>query len=222
MIVTEQYKNILFDLDGTLTDPKVGITKSVIYALSKFNIIENDAELLKSFIGPPLATSFERYYGFTTEQCNNAIKYYREYFSETGIYENTIYSGIENILKELKKLKIQLIVATSKPTIYAKITTDYFKITKYFKHIEGSQLDGKYSDKSELLENILNTYNLNPNKSIMIGDREHDIIGAKNNQIDSIGVGYGYGSKEELTKSGSKYYVNSVSDLADLLLEKNV
>lgn len=221
MLILDKYKNILFDLDGTLTDPKIGITKSVSYALNKFDIIVEDLDTLKKFIGPPLGKSFETFYGMDKEKSEKAIKYYREYFSEKGIFENYLYPGIEKILKELTNRKLLLIIATSKPTVFAKKITNHFNITKYFNYIEGSELDGKMSDKSELIENIINKYNLHKNNTIMIGDREHDIIGAKNNQIDSIGVGYGYGSKEELTKAGAQYYVNSINDLEELLLDNN-
>ena len=220
-MILNKYKNILFDLDGTLTDPKVGITKSVDYALQKMGIIDNDLESLKKFIGTPLTKSFNEYYGFNFQEVEKAIMYYREYFSVTGIYENIIYPGIEYILKELKNRKIKIIVATSKPLIYAKKITDHFNITKYFTNIEGSQLDGKLSDKTELIAYIMQKYNLLPGNTIMVGDREHDIIGAENNEIDSIGVGYGYGSNEELTYSGANYYVNTVNNLTGLLLDED-
>lgn len=220
MLLLEKYENILFDLDGTLTDPKIGITKSVNYALKKFSIIVDDLDTLKKFIGPPLGKSFELFYEMDKQKSEIAISYYREYFSEKGIFENIIYPGISEILQKLQKRKMTIIIATSKPVIFAKRITEHFNITQYFNHIEGSELDGRLSDKSELIKHIITKYKLNINKTLMIGDREHDIIGANNNQIDSIGVGYGYGSKEELYTAGAKYYVETVNDLQELFSEK--
>lgn len=218
MKITTQYFNVLFDLDGTLTDPGVGITKSVQYALRKVNIIENNLKSLEKFIGPPLTESFKIYYGLNEKTVDNAIKYYREYFKKTGIFENEIYPGIESLLKELKRNSIKSVVATSKPKIFSKQITDHFNITQYFTAIEGSFLNGKRSDKSELISYILKKYNFNLQNTIMVGDRKHDIIGAKNNGINSIGVGYGYGTAEELTSNGANFYAKTVNNLTDLLL----
>ena len=213
------YSNILFDLDGTLTDPKVGITKSVQYALNKFGI-KAELENLVSFIGPPLQGSFKEYYGLNEENSKKAVEYYREYFSLYGIYENEVYSEIEDLLQELRNRGATLIVATSKPTKFAKLILEHFKLDQYFDVIKGSNLDGSLSDKTELISYIISEQKMDTKKSIMIGDRKHDIIGAINCGIDSIGVGYGYGTEDELTKAGSTAYVKTVVDLRNLLIEK--
>lgn len=212
------YSNILFDLDGTLTDPKVGITKSVQYALRKFGIAAELDELVP-FIGPPLQGSFMEFYGLCDEDSRKAVKYYRDYFSESGIYENEIYSEIETLLQEIKGKSATLIIATSKPTLFAKQILDHFGIAKYFDVIMGSHLDGSLSDKTELIGHIISAYNVDKQKSVMIGDRKHDILGAKNCGIESIGVGYGYGTKEELLEAGATKYVKSVYELREYLKE---
>lgn len=213
------YSNILFDLDGTLTDPKVGITKSVQYALNKFGI-KAELENLVSFIGPPLQGSFKEYYGLNEENSKKAVEYYREYFALYGIYENEVYSEIEDLLQELRNRGATLIVATSKPTKFEKLILEHFKLDQYFDVIKGSNLDGSLSDKTELISYIISEQKMDTKKSIMIGDRKHDIIGAINCGIDSIGVGYGYGTEDELTKAGSTAYVKTVVDLRNLLIEK--
>ena len=214
------YKNVLFDLDGTLTDPKVGITKSVKYALDKLGIIVDDIDSLKKFIGPPLKESFQNYYGMDDIKADDAIKYYREYFSGNGIFENELYENIEKVLSYLAKNNFTIIVATSKPRIFAEKIINHFNLTKYFLAIEGSELNGTRSDKGELIFYILNKYNLSAMHSIMIGDREHDIRGANKNSIDSIGVGYGYGTEEELVNSGAKYFVKNIDELSEILKKK--
>lgn len=208
-----KYKNILFDLDGTLTDPKVGITKSVQYALKKFNIKADNLDELISFIGPPLADSFMEFYGFSEEQAKKAIDYYREYFREQGIFENQIFDGIKELLGNLNSQERTLILATSKPTIFAKKILEHFGIYKYFDFICGSNLDGTRSDKTEIIGYILQEMNLNKEETVMIGDRKFDIIGASNNQIASIAVGYGYGSEEELREFGPTHFVTTVEEL---------
>lgn len=217
----EKYKNILFDLDGTLTDSKIGIIKSVSYALEKFDIVVEDVHSLEKFIGPPLGESFTLYYGMENQQLETAIKYYREYFSQKGIFENNLYPGVEKILRDLKCQNKKVILATSKPLVFAEQIVNYFNVSHYFNIIEGSKLDGGLSQKSELIAYILEKYTLDKHNSIMIGDRKHDVIGAQTNQMDSVGVGYGYGSKEELMRAGAVYYVSSVNSLHDLLLNRN-
>ena len=221
MPLIDKYKTLLFDLDGTLTDPKIGITKSVKYALNKMGINNVATESLVKFIGPPLGESFTKYYGFDKEQADFAIRYYREYFSETGIFENTIYVGIDSLLHELQEKTIKLIVATSKPTVYARIICEHFSILQYFTEIEGSELDGRLSKKSELIGYIVKKHCIDKDKVLMIGDREHDVIGANNNNIKSIGVGYGYGSREELEASGATYYVSTIKEVSNLLIGKS-
>ncbi|MFB7142250.1 HAD family hydrolase [Gottfriedia sp. NPDC056225] len=219
----DKYKIILFDLDGTLSDPKVGITKSVQYALEKMEIIEPDLDKLECFIGPPLQESFAEYYNFDQPKIQKAIEFYRERFTEKGMFENELYSNISSLLKSLKDHQYILVVATSKPTVFSEKILNYFKIDQYFDFIVGSNLDGTRSSKTEIIQYIIDQYDeFDLDNFIMIGDRKHDIIGANNTGIDSIGVTYGYGSVEELNKANSTNIVKNVDELKELLLGKLV
>lgn len=211
-------RNVLFDLDGTLTDPKVGITRSVQYSLAKLGIEEADAEQLTAFIGPPLWESYEKYYGFDEAKANSAVSFYREYFSREGIFENSLYDGIEALLSRLNERGLRLFIATSKPTVFSTRIAEHFGIAKHFESIEGSELDGRLSNKAELIAHILEKRGLEGEETIMVGDREHDIRGAKANGLESAGVGYGYGSREELEKAGATYFAGTVAELEGLLL----
>lgn len=212
-------KYILFDLDGTLTDPMVGITKSVKYALEKFNINVDTLEELCKFIGPPLKDSFMDFYNFSEEEAERGVEYYRERYSTKGIYENLVYEAIELLLKKLKENNKVLIVATSKPTVFAKQIIEHFELNEYFNYTCGSNLDGTRSKKAEVIEYALNAAGVkDKSEAIMIGDRKHDIIGAKSLNIDSIGVLYGYGNVEELKSSGADYIVENVESLERLLI----
>lgn len=212
------YDTLLFDLDGTLTDPKPGITKSVQYALARFNIDVPDLDILAPFIGPPLAESFHNYYGFTPEQAQQAIAYYREYFAETGLYENAVFPGIPALLADLRASNKHLLVATSKPTIFAERILSHFDLAHYFELIAGSELDGTRIDKAEVIAYALASLPTPAyQNAIMIGDRKHDIIGAQQNGLPSIAVTYGYGSYEELQDQQPTHLVDSVSNLATLL-----
>ncbi|MCL6457863.1 MAG: HAD family hydrolase [Gorillibacterium sp.] len=215
------YATILFDLDGTLTDPKQGITKSVQYALKKLNIIEEDLDKLEAFIGPPLMDSFMEEYALTEVEAKQAVAYYREYFKEKGIYENELYAGIPQLLESLCNQGRQLIVATSKPTVFAEIILKYFQIDKYFTWVCGSNLDGTLVDKTEIIQYILEQKNCQKEATIMIGDRKFDLIGAHNNRIASIAVGYGYGSEEELLNSNPTHYIKTIQELENILSLRN-
>ena len=213
------YKVVLFDLDGTLSDPKVGITKSVQYALHRMGIDEPDIDKLECFIGPPLQDSFAEYYNFDESQTIMAIDLYRERFKEKGMFENELYTNIPFLLKSLKEQGTSLVVATSKPTIFAKEILEYFNFDQYFELVVGSNLDGSRTAKTEIIQYILDRYKeYQLNDFIMIGDRKHDIIGAINTGIDSIGVAYGYGSLEELTISNPTHIVRTVNELTDILV----
>jgi len=211
------YINILFDLDGTLTDPYLGISNAVKYSLKKFNIIDNDEKKLKLFIGPPLQKSFMEYYGFDKNKSKIAVEYYREYYFEYGLYENKIYDNIENILKIINGKNKNCILATSKVTDIANKILKYFKINNYFYDIVGSNLDGTLVEKEDIIKYIIEKYNLNKNETIMIGDRKYDIIGANRNNIHSIGVTYGYGSKEELKEVKPTYFCENVMDIIKII-----
>jgi len=212
------YKFVLFDLDGTLSDPKIGITNSINFALAKMKREKQSIDFLQKFIGPLLINTFQDDFGMTKTEANIALTHYRECFAATGLYENFLYQGIDELLEELYLRKTKIILATSKPKYYAEKILVYFNIFKYFYVVEGSELNGERVDKTELIKYILETYKIDKNEAIMIGDRKHDIIGAKNNNIDSISVGYGYGSEGELADSKSTYNVKTVKELAKLLL----
>ena len=215
----KDYEYILFDLDGTLTDPKEGITKSVAYALESFGIHVEDLDSLCKFIGPPLKESFMVYYELDDAQGDQAVEKYRERFAVTGLFENKVYPGIREMLELLKEQGKTLLVATSKPSIYARQILEHFDLMKYFTFLSGSELDGTRVDKAEVI-----TYALQENKIqdlskvIMIGDREHDIIGANKNGIDSVGVLYGYGCREEFEKNHASYVAKQGEELKEIFL----
>lgn len=215
----KNYKYILFDLDGTLTDPAVGITTSVAYALKKFGIVVDDITQLNHFIGPPLLDSFMECYGFSEEKAYTAIEYYRERFRDTGIYENRVYDGVENMLEALKKSGREIILATSKPEPFAREILRHFSLEKYFVYAAGSNLDGTRTAKAEVIEYALESVGVEDKTSaVMIGDRKHDIIGAQKTGLDSIGVLFGYGSREELEAAGATYIVETVVDISKLIM----
>ena len=209
-------KNILFDLDGTLTDPKSGITRCIAFALEKMD--KAVPVNLDWCIGPPLRESFSKILGTREDSIiEYALKLYRERFKAKGMFENHIYSGVDELLKILKNKDCQLYVATSKPYVFAREIVKYFKIDHYFNKIYGSNLDGSFGDKADLIKNILKCECLNEAETVMIGDREHDIIGAKRNGVLSIGVLWGYGSIEELSKQNPNWIVADINGLVECL-----
>lgn len=214
----KKYETVLFDLDGTLTDPGEGITNSVSYALEKFGINVEDKRELYRFIGPPLMYSFSHFYSFSEDDAKKAIGYYREYYSKTGIFQNRIYDGIKELLSDLKKSGKKLIVATSKPEHFAKIVLECFDITKYFDYIAGASMDESRSEKAEIMEYAIKTCNIDASKAVMIGDRHFDIDGAKLFGMDSIGVLFGYGTKIELEEAGATYIADSADEIRKILL----
>ncbi len=213
------YRKILFDLDGTLTDSGPGIINSVSYALNKYGIRANNEELT-AMIGPPLQQSFQIIYGFSNEKASEAVEYYREYFREKGMFENQLYPGITEMLKELFENNRQLYLATSKPTVFARQILQHFKIEYLFDQVVGSNLDGSRVVKPEIIGAVSElTGGLSRDETVMVGDREHDIIGAKAHELDTIAVTYGYGSLEELKSVQPTVVVSSVAELSELLLE---
>ncbi|AGY76702.1 MULTISPECIES: HAD-IA family hydrolase [Clostridium] len=215
-----KYKYILFDLDGTITESKEGITKSVQYALKKFGIIVESLDLLEKFIGPPLKYSFSEYFGFDENKSLEAVQYYREYFEKKGIMENKVYDHIEDLLKQLKELKLKLIIATSKPTKFSNIILNNFNLTSYFDAIVGSNMNGTRCTKGEVIKHVLEKYRINSDEAVMIGDRKYDMIGARQNNMDSIGVTYGYGSLEELKNENPTYIADSVMDILNKVTQQ--
>ncbi len=213
------YELILFDLDGTLTDPGEGITNSVAYALNKFDIQVKDKTSLNKFIGPPLIDSFMNFYGFSFERAKQAVAYYREYFTVKGIFENLVYDGIEDMLNVLKSSGKRLCVATSKPEPFAKIILEHFNLAHYFEYIAGATLDETRTKKNEVIEYALEQCGFTGReKAVMVGDREHDVIGAQKCSLDCIGVLFGYGSREELEVAGAKYIAETVGDISSFIV----
>ena len=208
------YNTILFDLDGTISDPGIGITNSVSYALEKFNIKVKDRTELYKFIGPPLQESFAKFYNFNQEQCEKAVSYYREYFKKRGIYENVLYDGMEQLLKTLHESGKKVILATSKPEIFAVDILKYFKIKQYFDYAAGATLDSTRNRKADVILYALEQCEISDLSSVvMIGDREYDIYGAREVGIDSIGVLYGYGDRTELQDAGATRMVETVDEI---------
>ena len=208
---------LLFDLDGTLTDPMVGITSSVQYALEKFGVRVRYLKELIPFIGPPLAESFQKFYGFSKEDAERAIQYYREYYAPKGIFENEVYEGISEMLAHLTEAGFTLLVATSKPTVFAKKVLKHFGIEDYFSFVGGSELDGSRTKKAEVISYILKICGIRAKEAIMIGDRRHDIEGGKACGLESVGVLYGYGTEQELTEAGADHIIRTVAELEDYL-----
>lgn len=213
----KNYEVVLFDLDGTLVDNGLGIINSVIYSLKKFGIEVEERESLNKFVGPPLHKSYEEFYGFSPEKAMQAVEYYREYYRDKGIFEVTVYDGIENLLKSLKDKGKILAVATSKPEVFAKRILVHIGLDKYFAVIAGANLDGTRTQKSEVVEYALKSCNVTDlSKTVIIGDREHDVYGANAVGIDSIGVTFGYGDRAELENAGANYIVDSADELIQL------
>ena len=210
----KNYKYILFDLDGTLTDPAVGITTCVAYALKKFGIEVDDISMLNHFIGPPLLDTFMEDYGFSKEKAQTAIDYYRERFRTKGLYENVVYDGVFEMLEALKKGGREIILATSKPEVFAKRILERFDLAKYFDFVAGATLDESRNKKGDVIRYALDLAGVEDlSEVIMIGDREQDVLGAKENHIDSLGVLYGYGDREEHMAAGADHIAEKVEDI---------
>ncbi|HCD46183.1 MAG TPA: phosphoglycolate phosphatase [Lachnoclostridium sp.] len=209
---------LLFDLDGTLTDPKEGITKSVQYSLRHFGIEVENLDDLCCFIGPPLKDSFMEYYGFSEEQARKAIDIYREYFSENGLYENKAYEGVLDVLQSLLKAGKKLYVASSKPEVFVRMILKHFELDSCFLFMGGAGMDETRVKKADVIRYVLKECGITDlDKTVMIGDRKHDVLGAKEIGIDSVGVLYGYGSRQELTEAGADVLAETIFDLQNLL-----
>lgn len=215
-------KYLLFDLDGTLTDSKLGVCTCVQYALDSFGIREPDLDKLECFIGPPLQNSFMEFYQMDEAQAHAAIAKYRERYRDKGIFENSLYEGIPAMLRTLHAEGMVLAVASSKPEVFVRQILEHFKIAKYFRVIVGSELDGTRSDKgevvSEALRRLFDGMPIERNQVYMIGDRKFDVEGAHSLGVECVGVTYGYGSMEELKGAKSDYIVRSVEELRRFLL----
>ncbi len=200
------YQYLLFDLDGTLTDSRPGIVNSIMYALEQMGIKVEDPEELNPFIGPPLPESFREFYGMNPEECTKGVAFYRERYGTVGLFENSVYDGIEDLLKELKAQGKKLLVATSKPEVYSLQILKHFGIYDYFDFVAGATMDNSRSKKADVINYALEGMQVtDKSQAVMIGDRKQDIVGAQAMGLDSIGVAFGYGGVEELTQAGATY-----------------
>ncbi len=212
------YKTVLFDLDGTISDPALGITNAIMYALERFQIRVEERSSLYPFIGPPLGESFEKYYHFDEEETARAVAYYREYYADRGLYENTLYDGIERLLSQIRDSGRYIVLATSKPEEFSEKILEHFRIREYFDFVAAATLDGRRTTKTEVIAYALEACGITDLRStVMIGDRKYDILGAKATGLDSIGVLYGYGSREELQEAGADRIAENVADIMALL-----
>lgn len=215
----KKYSYVFFDLDGTLTDPFEGITRSVWRSLAHFGIEVSDRTELRKFIGPPLRDSFVRFYSIPKDRVDEAIAVYREYFSVKGLFENELYGGVRELLSGLCDKGVKIVLATSKPEVYARRITEFFAIDKYFYRQCGATLDGSIDTKGEVIAYALRECGASPCDVLMVGDRSHDIIGARECGVDAVGVLWGYGTREELDGAGAVAVYSSVAEITEALGE---
>lgn len=212
-------KNILIDLDGTLTDPKVGITTSARYGLAKVGHPIPESENIDWIIGPPLKASLAKILNVDVNNvlADQALLGYRERFAVTGLFENHVFDDVAETLEALKNKGYRLFLATAKPEVYARQILDHFDLLQYFEYPYGSELNGERTNKGDLIAYILKKEQLNPDECLMVGDREHDIFGARHNGIETIAVEYGYGSKQELDQALPKARIQKFSDILNMI-----
>lgn len=214
-------KYLLFDLDGTLTDPAEGITNSVAYALEKFDIKITDRRELFPYIGPPLTNSFMQYHGLDRSQAEIALKHYREYFSQKGMFENVLYDGIATLLDKLRADGYTLLIATSKPEEFTVQILRHFSLDGYFNFVAGNTLDENRPTKGSVIAYLREQYpDIDSRNALMIGDRKYDVEGARENGLSSVGVLYGYGSREELMTAGATAVVSGLTELYETIRQK--
>lgn len=213
-------KYILFDLDGTLTESAPGIINSIKHTYEHYGITDYNETELSKFVGPPLIESFMCYCGFSREKASEAVDVYREYFSTKGLFENAVYDGIPECLGTLKNAGCRLAVATSKPQIFCERILEHFDLAKYFDVVKGIPLDGEDMTKAQVISQALDALDVtDKSESVMIGDRDYDVKGAKENGIPCVGVLYGYGSREELADAGAVAICETVSALTEYLMK---
>ncbi len=211
-------QHILFDLDGTLTDPKIGITRSIQYALEKLKKPVPSCDNLTWCIGPPLLDSLHRLVGGEDlSLAREALALYRERFSELGKFENTVYPDIPELLKNLQQQGFQLFLATAKPDLFAREILDHFQLSSYFSNIYGSKLNGELSKKGDLIQHIIQRERLQAEHALMVGDRKHDVLGAKSCGMKSLGLLYGYGTHQELIEAGADFLADNPLDILGVL-----
>ena len=216
-----KYTTVLFDLDGTITDSKPGILNSIRYALKKHGLQVPSDEVLQTFIGPPLKEQFQEVFGLTEEESIQMVAAYREYYAEKGIFENRVYEGVPEMLEKLKNHGMRIVMATAKPELYAERIAEHFEFDRYFDFIGGACMDGRRTDKHEVIEYVLKTCGIKDRGStVMVGDRRHDMEGAGQAGIASLGVLYGYGSRQELETAGAGMLAEDPAEAAELILSK--
>jgi len=214
-----QFTHILFDLDGTLTNPRLGIGNSLKYALRQMQMDGYSNEILEKFVGPPLQEGFKNLFGMNERNTYLAVEHFRTYFGEKGLFENEPYQGISELLEELHLSGKRVYVVTSKLEKYAKMIMRHFEFDRYLDDLQGAEASGKHSGKGQLIEQLMVRNGIPASASVvMIGDTHYDLIGARENEISSIAVGYGFGTAETLSNCNPDYTVDSVDELAELLL----
>ncbi len=213
-----RFEHIFFDLDGTLTDPALGITNAIIYARKKWGLDPGKNEDYYKFIGPPMPKSFETYWGMSREDAAQTLAYYREYYTDVGLFENAPYPGMAETLQRLSDAGAKLYVATSKPTFMSVRILEKFDLAKYFVTISGSDPAQPDSTKADVIRAARDQFGVDMAKAVMVGDRSYDVAGAHECAIPCVGVLYGYGGRDELTAAGADYIAESVADLGRILL----
>ena len=214
------YQTILFDLDGTLTDSGLGITKAVQYALGQMGYEVPERESLFCFIGPPLHSSFQKYFGMDVQTSVEAVRQFRVYYNEMGgILENEVYEGVRELLAGLKAAGKRLCIATSKPDAAAKRVMHHFGLDEYVPDIVGGTDDPDRNTKGKVIAYVLREYGIDPDTAIMVGDREHDVLGAAENGIRAIGVTWGYGDRPELENAGAKTVFDTPAEVLEFILK---
>lgn len=215
-----KFKNILFDLDGTITDSSPGIINSYLHSLNKIGLAEDDIDKLKSYIGSPLRAYYTERHNLSTADSDIAVKHFREHYAQTGIFENAVYPGMAELIDKLQENGFRLYIATSKPLEFAITVLNHFKIKEYFNSIHGSDMSADNKPKDRLIADAILMNGLSKDESIMIGDRYHDINGAKTNGIASIAVTYGYGSINELSELQPEYIAASADEIEKIFFPK--
>ena len=216
-----KYNIAIFDLDGTITDSGTGIINSIRYALEKYGLPVPEEKVLRTFIGPPLKEQFQAVCGLNEEESARMVDAYREYYTEKGIFEKSVYSGVPEMLERLKESGARILMATAKPEKFAKRIAEHFDFAKYFEFIGGACMDGRRTDKYDVIEYVLDSCGISEEEkkdAVMIGDRSHDMIGAAKAGLHSLGVLYGYGSREELASAGAAMTAETPGDICSIIL----
>lgn len=216
-----KYTIALFDLDGTITDSGPGIINSIRYALEKYRLPVPEEKVLRTFIGPPLKEQFQAVCGLSEEESARMVETYHEYFTEKGIFENSVYRGVPEMLERLKEAGVRILMATAKPEKFARRIAEHFDFAKYFEFIGGACMDGRRTDKYEVIEYVIDQCGISEEerkRAVMIGDRSHDMIGAGKAGIHSLGILYGYGDREELEAAGAELIADTPEEACTLIL----